>query len=84
MWTGTARTRRLQAALTAVCATRNGAADRWGRATSRPGGNGRGAGGSASEGAARLRALTGGPGSTVPPGSVLNRFKWIQNSSKFD
>jgi hypothetical protein len=39
-------------------------------------------------------ALTGGPGSTVPPGSVLNgfkpnqkyskRFKQIQNSSNFD
>jgi hypothetical protein len=25
-------------------------------------------------------ALTGGPGSTVPPGLVLNRFKRIQNS----
>jgi hypothetical protein len=44
-------------------------------------------------GAARRGALTGGPGSTVPVGSVLNsvlnrfkniqRFKRIQNSSKF-
>jgi hypothetical protein len=42
-------------------------------------------------GAAWRGALTGRPGSTVPPGSVLNRFKLnqkyfkrIQNSSKFD
>jgi hypothetical protein len=34
---------------TAACVTRNGAADRWGRATLGPGGSGWGAGGSASE-----------------------------------
>jgi hypothetical protein len=29
-------------------------------------------------GVARRGALTGGPGSTVPPGLVLNRFKLVQ------
>jgi hypothetical protein len=31
--------------------------------------------------AAQRGALTGGPGSTVPPGSVLNRIKNIPNGS---
>jgi hypothetical protein len=41
-----------------------------------PGGQWLGAGGSERErGSGGVRALTGGPGSIVPPGSVLNRFK---------
>jgi hypothetical protein len=45
----------------------------------RPGGQRRGGGVSEREsGAVRRLALTGGPGSAVPAGSVLNRFKYIQ------
>jgi hypothetical protein len=61
----------------AVCAMRNDAVDRWGRATSGPGGSGRGAVGVQASGAAWRGALIGGPGSTVPPSSVLNRFKTV-------
>jgi hypothetical protein len=68
----------------AACATRNGAADRWGRATSEPSGSGRVRAEVQSSKAARRGVLTGGPDSTVPPGSVLNQFKRIQNSSNFD
>jgi hypothetical protein len=47
--------------------------------TSGPGGQQLGAG---RRGAAWHVALTGGPGSTVPLGSVLNRFKLNQKYSK--
>jgi hypothetical protein len=52
-WDGMTRTRWLRAAPTAAggarCAMRDEMAERWGQATSGPGGSGRGAGGSASE-----------------------------------
>jgi hypothetical protein len=59
-------------------ATRTRAADKRDQATSGPGGRRLGAGGSERErgsDGSGVGALIGGPGSTVPPSSVLNRFK---------
>jgi hypothetical protein len=66
---------------TAVCMTQNDATNRWGRATSGPGGSDRGAAVVRASRVARRRALDGRADSIVPPRSVLNRFKTVQTDS---
>jgi hypothetical protein len=96
-WTSTARTRRLQAAPTmvdgtqgraAACVTWNGAADRWGWATSGPDGSGQSAGERASErgnvaqGADRWARQHSAAQFSFKPNQKY--FKRIQNSLNFD
>jgi hypothetical protein len=65
---------------TAVCATQNGMADRWGWATSGPGGSGRGTGGSASE---QDSVARGADWRAWQHSTARFGFKPVQTDSKF-